>query len=214
MIANSMSEVAGRSGTFFLGNVEKCNLPALTPSDLTGRQTSVLGRSEKSGIYISDSWVGSRFLPYLFPYRRQFIPGEFSRLSNLGHSWIALLSRGVARCSDMQVRCCCHDIFSNEGACEYAACNAGMRFPADLGDWVTHMVEPTRWIIHPLLKPEKLSKGLLILIEVSDSVVESRSDDWFDICMVWEIWNALHWGYWYIDFPSFTPSDLTDILER
>jgi len=44
-------QVAGRSGTFFVGNVEKCNLPALTPSDLTGRQTSVLGRLEKSGIY-------------------------------------------------------------------------------------------------------------------------------------------------------------------
>jgi hypothetical protein len=33
-----MSEVAGRSGTFFVGNVEKCNLPALTPSDLTDKQ--------------------------------------------------------------------------------------------------------------------------------------------------------------------------------
>jgi hypothetical protein len=42
MIANSMSEVTGRSGMFFVGNVEKSDLPALTPSDLTGRQTSVL----------------------------------------------------------------------------------------------------------------------------------------------------------------------------
>jgi hypothetical protein len=58
MIANSMSEVAVRSGTFFVGNVEKSDLPALTPSDLTGRQTSVLGRenrSEKSGMYVPDS---------------------------------------------------------------------------------------------------------------------------------------------------------------
>jgi hypothetical protein len=75
---------------------EKSDLPALTPSDLTGRQTSVLGRkdrSEKGGIYVELA-LGS--CQYPFRHRRQSISGEFGRRWPLPSQGFRCTHQGVA----------------------------------------------------------------------------------------------------------------------